>query len=604
MFNKLRLYFFRFYSFSKRFIIIFFLLVIISPSNSIYSQCAICKDSLLNKLQFYIDYDYTDSAQALIYDIKAKNLEQQKGPLFSFYVKQNQVEIFFFAGLLQFGIPAGYEALKIAHQLNDSLLIATTSEYMGLQYQELNNLQKADSFFRTGIRFYPSHPDYSHHRNKFGIANILQSMAEMQMLLDKTDSALYFNHAAMKKAPFSADLKISSIILFTYGDIYLQQNKKDSARLYYSKSLQMATDSNYLDIVLYNKASIAWVLATQGKSGEAQQFIQSGLKLLEQSQPINPFYVEQFFKKVIEIYEFLDDKPQLVAILKMNQNLQVSKNQRNNQQLQKILTEYTEKENQLIKLKLTESDYRKQKLQYYNLLLVIVIVTIIGWILFSRYKLRKQMEAQQAVANERTRITADLHDDIGATLSSMQIYGDLAKNVWDKQPEESKKMIDKISSTSKDLMGRMGDIIWSMKVGEEEKYTLEARLKNYSNELLSPKNIMVEFDIDEKLPVGIVNPEIRKNILLIAKEAMNNIAKYSGASKATVSLKKINTVFQLVISDNGKGFDKAMLSQGNGLNNIKSRCALLKGDCIIDTEPGKGVVVTCIFPIAIISHNG
>lgn len=226
--------------------------------------------------------------------------------------------------------------------------------------------------------------------------------------------------------------------------------------------------------------------------------------------------------------------------------------------------------------------------------------------LYVQTKLQRQkrlLEKNMAIAQERERIITDLHDDVGATLSSLNIYGDLAAAVWDTQPQESRKMIKTISSTSKDLMTRMGDIIWSMKPADEEKYTLEARLKNYSSELLAPKNIVCEFDIDEKLAASITNPEIRKNILLIAKEAINNIAKYSEASKAVVSLKQQNETVLITISDNGKGYQAESIKPGNGINNIKQRCKQLQGSCNIQSAIGQGTTVGCSFPIAIISYT-
>jgi len=216
----------------------------------------------------------------------------------------------------------------------------------------------------------------------------------------------------------------------------------------------------------------------------------------------------------------------------------------------------------------------------------------------------KLKAGQQLVVNkERERIIADLHDDVGATLSSMYIYGDLAGDIWDSKPEESRKMVEKISTTAKELMSRMGDIIWSMKPEAENKFTLRARLMNYSNELLAPKNIECEFDIDEKLTAGITHPDARKNILLIVKESINNIAKYSGASKAKVIVKKQGNMVLLVISDNGKGFDSTQIRPGNGLRNMENRCRQLNGIFEIKSSAGKGALLQCAFPVAIISHT-
>jgi len=217
---------------------------------------------------------------------------------------------------------------------------------------------------------------------------------------------------------------------------------------------------------------------------------------------------------------------------------------------------------------------------------------------FNLYK-KEAHQKELLLVRERNRIMADLHDDIGGTLSSMSIYSDLAGTVMDTKPEESRKMIDKISGTSKNLMERMGDIIWSMKPADEDKYTLEARLKNYCNELLSPKGIVCEFDIDAALAASVTNPERRKNMLFIAKEAINNIAKYSQATKASVSLQQQGMAMLFVISDNGKGFVESEIQPGNGLQNIRQRCNQLNGNCEIVSQTGKGVSIKCIFAVSI-----
>ncbi len=244
---------------------------------------------------------------------------------------------------------------------------------------------------------------------------------------------------------------------------------------------------------------------------------------------------------------------------------------------------------------------------------ILITITLIGQ---KRKMLNKQqlseekiklqqslLEQKDAILAERNRITADLHDDIGATLSSMHIYSDLAANVWHTQPHESKKIVETISTTAKALMDRMGDIVWSMKSAEEEKNNFTVRLKNYCNELLSPKNILFVLEIDENLTVKIKNPEIRKNILLIAKEAINNIAKYSLATQAVIKLVEQNEKIVLSITDNGIGFDASTVKQGNGLQNIHQRCKQLKGICIIQSALTEGTTITCSLPIAIISHT-
>ena len=232
-------------------------------------------------------------------------------------------------------------------------------------------------------------------------------------------------------------------------------------------------------------------------------------------------------------------------------------------------------------------------------------LSLLGIRSFIRSKLRRQREAlerQLAIQSERERITADLHDDVGATLSSMYIYGDLAANIWETKPQQSREMVYKMTTQAKELMNRMGDIVWSLKPFSEDKNTLTARLKNYSNELLASKSIECEFQIDEHVCSHIRNPVARKNILLIAKEAMNNIAKYSRATRAMIVLRQAGQEIILEMNDNGIGFDPGMIRAGNGLQNMEQRCAALGGRWAIHSATGRGTIITCTFPMTTISH--
>ncbi|WP_170147814.1 sensor histidine kinase [Algoriphagus antarcticus] len=214
-----------------------------------------------------------------------------------------------------------------------------------------------------------------------------------------------------------------------------------------------------------------------------------------------------------------------------------------------------------------------------------------------------QLKAEQAqsVTKERERIIADLHDDVGSTLSSLHIYGDLAGKVWESQPEKGKEMVDKIKEQSHDLMGRMSDIIWSMKSSEEEKQSFALRLKNHGTDLLASKNIEVIYEIDEELAAKIRYPEIRKNLLMVGKEAMNNIVKHSQAKKVKIQLTQEGNELVFKISDDGKGFDLVDYQMGNGLGNIQHRCLKMQGKFNVESVNGWGTQVSCRVPMIRIS---
>lgn len=239
-------------------------------------------------------------------------------------------------------------------------------------------------------------------------------------------------------------------------------------------------------------------------------------------------------------------------------------------------------------------------------LFVMIMAVLAGIRLYTLARLRKQrfeIERSYAIQNERERIIADLHDDIGATISSMSIYGHLANDIWDSKPDESRKLIEKITRSSKELINRMSDIIWSMKVPEEGKYKMENRLRFFCNELLSPAGIAYETKIDESVDRKIIDPEIRKNILLIAKEAINNAMKHSGASKVDIQLLHKEDSIILNISDNGNGLKNDGDNNGNGMRNIRKRCTLLDGDCHYAKNETGGTSLHCSFPASTICRN-
>ncbi len=225
---------------------------------------------------------------------------------------------------------------------------------------------------------------------------------------------------------------------------------------------------------------------------------------------------------------------------------------------------------------------------------------------YTARKLQQQRETlvrETAVQRERERITADLHDDIGATLSSMYLYGDLANTVWQEKPEESRKMLGTITTHSQELMQRMSDIVWSLKSAEEVSASLSVRLRNHARELVEGTGLKVKIELEEALDRSLRNPVVRKNLLLITKEAMNNVVKYSEAQHLRIAMYCEGELVHLRITDDGKGFDINTIEQGNGLSNMRQRCERLGGEIKFESAPGEGCTVHCTLPMAIIRQG-
>jgi signal transduction histidine kinase len=227
-----------------------------------------------------------------------------------------------------------------------------------------------------------------------------------------------------------------------------------------------------------------------------------------------------------------------------------------------------------------------------------VFVRRIAKLAYENELIRLKAEKEKTLAKERERITADLHDDVGATLSSLQIYGELAKNMLSEEPEKGKELVDKIQVQSRELLSRMSDIVWSMKRPQDGNYTLASRILNYASELLTTKGIQLHVSIGEELEEKIVQPDVRKNLLLMIKESLNNIAKHSKATEASLDLKQKGEIVVLKVQDNGVGFDIQQINEGNGLRNLQKRGKDLGGETQVLTQKGKGTTIILEFPIA------
>ncbi len=220
---------------------------------------------------------------------------------------------------------------------------------------------------------------------------------------------------------------------------------------------------------------------------------------------------------------------------------------------------------------------------------------------YFRLKLNKQkyeFQQQLALEQQRSKITADLHDEIGSSLSSLQINSAVASFLIEKNPVEAQKILEKIESQSEHLSDKIGDIIWSMKPGKEEFLTLTSRIKNFVNEIVGSTDINYKIKIDKKIDKVITDISTRKNIVLFVKEATNNAVKYSKAKQLAIVLQLIENQVTIEISDDGIGFE-ASITKGNGLGNMQKRIEELKGQFSITSELNLGTKVKATIPIVL-----
>ena len=229
------------------------------------------------------------------------------------------------------------------------------------------------------------------------------------------------------------------------------------------------------------------------------------------------------------------------------------------QQLRLVKTEKLAKENELA----------NEKSNRYLLLLGFTLLLLLIFTFFNRYQLKKKLEQQTALLKIRNNISKDLHDEVGSTLTSINILSNVSQKVINVNIAETKIILQKIASQSKTIQQSMSDIVWSIQPHNEKIQNLIIRMREFASQTLEPLNIKLLFDADEELEQKSLSIECRKEVLLIYKEALTNISKHANANLVTVEFKKTSkTTAQLNIMDNGTWKGE---NSGTGLRSMKER---------------------------------
>jgi signal transduction histidine kinase len=249
-----------------------------------------------------------------------------------------------------------------------------------------------------------------------------------------------------------------------------------------------------------------------------------------------------------------------------------------------------------IQLLAKENKIRSQEVSQQRLYLagsvIISILALAGiWLAVNRYKLRQRLKEVQI----RTQIAADLHDEVGSSLSSIHLLSQMV-TTDDSGDSRQSAILARMSVNAKETMDKMGDIVWMIKPGETEAASMRQRMERFAQEICSTKGIEVTTDL-EAADKTKLSMEQRKNIYLVFKEAVNNAVKYSGTSKIDIKAYVANRQLTMVVRDYGKGFDATITGRGNGLETMRNRATELKGR--LDIEPGDtgGTLIALKIPV-------
>jgi signal transduction histidine kinase len=329
-----------------------------------------------------------------------------------------------------------------------------------------------------------------------------------------------------------------------FGEVYFHLGQYKEALRYFTLSLEMAT-------IVGNKSNIA-----------------------------------DCYGSIAEVYEKQHDYKNAYLNHKLYFALSDSLlNETKSHQIAEMQTRYeTERKDNEISLlnkdkAIQEGEIKKQKLLKFSFIGGLGLVIVMMLFGYRFYRAQQNLRLQSI----RNKISGDLHDDIGSTLNSISIYSEVAR----KKDEQQDEALEMIGEASRKIIDAMSDIVWTVNPENDSFAKIIFRMKSLAYNLFRAKKIEFTFHSDESLNEKKLSLEERRNLYLIFKEAVNNLVKYSHATRASITLINEKNAIRLTIRDDGRGFDLSEDTQGNGLKNMKRRAMEMNAEFQIESGKGK-----------------
>ncbi len=229
---------------------------------------------------------------------------------------------------------------------------------------------------------------------------------------------------------------------------------------------------------------------------------------------------------------------------------------------------------------------------------IVLMALIVRWFALRRLQRRIEiLEQQHALEQERGRIARDIHDELGANLTSIGWLADLGRKHIS-QPEAVTVDLEKIAVSARQSLTAMDAIVWALNPQNDSLEHFANYIAHFAGEFFQPTAIRCRLDIPADLPAHPMTTEARHHLFLALKEALNNVARHSGATELWIRLQLSETDLLVTISDNGRGLPLTGVQPGqDGLANIRERLAALGGNLRVESAPATGTELFFTVPL-------
>lgn len=459
-----------------------------------------------------------------------------------------------------------YKALKIFEEIKNENGKAFSYNNLGNVYKELNQHNEAIKYAKLSLGLKQKLNDEA------GMSTSYMLISENYHMLKNYKSALeYLN----KSIGLQKKLKNKYELVNSYqlqGRIF--RGMMDTVQAIKSYNLAITIANKLQNTKLVNELQTEKLILTPVHkiSDNTTQNIETNLNLSKETNDINTQmhnleYLTQFYHKTgnyRKAFNYQSEFYQLKDQLYDSEVLQKIKARERNYELEKkeAAIKYLEKDKEL-----KENQLQKQRIGIYASVGSILFILIIASLLFNQNKIIQEKKRLQEMEAMRHNIAGDLHDDIGSTLSSIQIISSLASDQC-KQNKNLQHSINQIQELSDKVASGLQEIVWSVNPANDKLNAIVPHLHKLAADVLGANEIAFKFkeniaDLHKEM-----TPQQSKDLVMIFKEALNNTRKYSGTERVDIQIKQTAQLIALHIKDYGCGFCTQTVNRGNGLSNM------------------------------------
>lgn len=495
-------------------------------------------------------------------------------------------------------------ALQIAEKNSNHATQSSALSCLSVIYDQFKEYNNCIGISKKAIELYRTLGDMQ------GMAQAQSNIAKSYFQFGNYSMARMHADTAIRISKENEQFRYLGLAYMVLGQLEAKQQNYDYALALYDSGLVYAEQTN-------NDYLVASLLLQKGVSFNSQKNSKQAIEELNKS---NAIYKEQedlegtllTNQYLAEAYFMNGNPAQAYALLK--QAMQLSDtifNETKQMAISRLQFQYeTEKKEEqlkamLAKNKLIELESRENKNKRNVAIGIAGFAICTGFIVFYLFTKKRTLSNQlnqslqqlrqtqaQLIATEkekeaeniRLRISRDIHDDIGNGLTKIVMMSNLVQH---ESAEEAKHTQSKIASAARQVNASLSEIVWAISPKQDSLESLMAYMRNHINAFFEKTSMEYHIQFDATYGAMELRPETKRNIFLVLKEALNNIAKYAEAKNVHIAFTVHENRFEMKIADDGNGMDVLQsFEKGHGLNNMKYRMKAIGAEFSIQSKPG------------------